>query len=124
MKTSRVASLIGAAALTVALVGAPVAAAAYTYVEYWGGSLSTGQYKISATTKVQGAYTGGSNSINVTYYAQTVSSQYGIYASAETIGGTALVQHGTVTLAARCFHQPAWTAGPSTDYLSCAYLKP
>lgn len=51
MKTSRVASLIGAAALTVALVGAPVAAAAYTYVEYWGGSLSTGQYKISATRR-------------------------------------------------------------------------
>jgi len=123
MKTTSLSRVIASIALTLALVSVPISASAYTFHEYWGGKLASSQIKKSATVTLKGAYTGGCNCINITYYAQTVS-VVGIYGSAETIGGTATLEHGSMSLAARCFHKPSFSAGASTDYLSCSYLKP
>lgn len=123
MKKSRLARILGATTLTLALVSVPISASAYTFVEYWGGHLSSWQTKSSVKTTMEGSYIGGCNCINITYFAQTVTSA-GIYGSAETIGGTALLQHGSYSLSARCFHRPTGSAGTSTDFVSCDYLKP
>lgn len=122
MKAARTTRVLAAAALTLVLASAPLSASAATYHPYWGGNLYSWATKTSGTTTMSGAYTGGTNAINITYLAQTVT-PYGIYGSAETVAGTATLQHGSKTLQARCFHRPFSTAGPATNYLSCSYIK-